>query len=60
MIPKVNFRLTSNLDIEALIRFRKNLSFNAHDCMPRRFAVVEQLGNGDWKRKRKSYVWVDG
>ena len=42
---KVNFHLASELDIVPLIRVRKNASLKADGCMPRKFAVVEQLGN---------------
>ena len=49
---KVNFRLASELDIEPLIRVRKNASFKGGGCMPRKFAVVEQLGNDGWRREK--------
>jgi hypothetical protein len=56
---KVNFRLASELDIDALLRVRKNASLKGGGCMPRKFAVVEQLGNGGWKRERGyGYRWM--
>ena len=56
---KVNFRLASDLDIEALIRVRKNASLKADGCMPRKFAVVEQLGNDGWRREKGyGYRWM--
>jgi Transposase DDE domain len=56
---KVNFRLASELDIEPLIRVRKNASFKGGGCMPRKFAVVEQLGNDGWRREKGyGYRWM--
>jgi hypothetical protein len=56
---KVNFHLASELDIEPLIRVRKNASFRADGCMPRKFAVVEQLGNDGWRREKGyGYRWM--
>jgi len=49
---KANFRLASDMDIEPLIRVRKNASLKADGCMPRKFAVVEQLGNDGWRREK--------
>jgi hypothetical protein len=49
---KSNFRMLSDRGIDALIRVRKNASLKGGGCMPRKFAVVEQLGNPDWRRKR--------
>jgi len=49
---KANFRLASDMDIEPLIRVRRNASFKADGCMPRKFAVVEQLGNEGWRHER--------
>jgi hypothetical protein len=40
-----NFRLLAERGIEPVIKVRKNSSFKAMGCMPRRVAVVEQLGN---------------
>jgi hypothetical protein len=40
------------MDIEPLIRVRKNASLKADGCMPRKFAVVEQLGNDGWRREK--------
>jgi hypothetical protein len=47
---KANFRLASEMNVEPLIRVRKNASLKSDGCMPRRFAVVEQLGNTEWRR----------
>ncbi len=56
---KVNFRLASNMDIEPLLRVRKNASLKGGGCMPRKFAVVEQLGNDGWrKEKGYGYRWM--
>jgi len=56
---KVNFRLANELDIEPLIRVRKNASSKADGCMPRKFAVLEQLGNDGWRRERGyGYRWM--
>ncbi len=56
---KNNFRLLSDLGIDPLIRVRKNASLKGGGCMPRKFAVVEQLGNVNWRRKRGyGYRWM--
>jgi hypothetical protein len=56
---KSNFRLVSDMDIEPLIRVRRNASFKGGGCMLRKFAVVEQLGNPDWRRERGyGYRWM--
>jgi len=56
---KSNFRMISDMDIEPLIRVRKNASLKGGGCMPRKFAVVEQLGNLDWRRERGyGYRWM--
>ncbi len=56
---KVNFRLASGLDIEPLLRVRKNASLKGGGCMPRKFAVAEQLGNDGWKKERGyGYRWM--
>jgi hypothetical protein len=56
---KVNFRLASDMDIEPLLRVRKNASFKADGCVPRKFAVVEQLGNDGWRKERGyGYRWM--
>ena len=47
---KSNFRLAEAMSIEPVIRVRKNASLKGGGCMPRKFAVVEQLGNADWRR----------
>jgi hypothetical protein len=49
---KSNFRMLADRGIDPLIRVRKNSSLKGGGCMPRKFAVVEQLGNADWRRKR--------
>jgi hypothetical protein len=56
---KVNFRLASELDIEPLLRVRKNASLKSGGCMPRKFAVVEQLDNDGWRKERGyGYRWM--
>jgi hypothetical protein len=56
---KGNFMMVSDLDIEPLIRVRKNASLKSRGCMPRKFAVVEQLGNPDWRKERGyGYRWM--
>jgi hypothetical protein len=45
---KADFRLVSGMNIEPLIRVQKNASLKADGCMPRKFAVVEQLDNCEW------------
>ena len=54
-----NFRFLAERGIEPVIKVRKNSSFKAKGCMPRRAAVIEQLGNADWKRtKGYGYRWM--
>src|SRR5665647_1289903 len=56
---KINFRLASDMDIEPLLRVRKNASLKGGGCMPRKFAVVEQLGNDCWKKEKGyGYRWM--
>ena len=56
---KVNFRLASELDIDALLSVHKNASLKGGGCMPGKFGVVEQLGNGGWKKERGyGYRWM--
>jgi transposase len=56
---KVNFRLASDLGIDPLIRVRKNASWKGGGCMPRKFAVLEQLGNSEWRRDSGyGYRWM--
>lgn len=56
---KSNFRMLADKGIEPLIKVRKNASFKGGGCMPRKFAVVEQLGNSDWrKEKGYGYRWM--
>jgi hypothetical protein len=49
---KANFRLASEMNVEPLIRVRKNASLKSDGCMPRKFAVLEQLGNVEWRREK--------
>jgi hypothetical protein len=49
---KSNFRMFADMGIDPLIRVRRNASFKGGDCMPRKFAVVEQLGNAGWRKER--------
>ena len=54
-----NFLQASVMNVEALIRVRKNASSRLHGCMPRRLAVMEQLGNDDWRRESGyGYRWM--
>jgi hypothetical protein len=56
---KSNFRMLADLGVDPLIRVRRNASFKGGGCMPRKFAVVEQLGNPDWlKEKGYGYRWM--
>jgi hypothetical protein len=56
---KSNFRMLAERAIDPLIRVRKNASVKGGGCMPRKFAVVEQLGNSDWRRERGyGYRWM--
>jgi len=56
---KCNFRLASEMDIDPLIRVRKNSSLHADGCMPRKFAVMEQLGGVEWRKERGyGYRWM--
>jgi Transposase DDE domain len=56
---KANFRMLARRGIDPLIRVRKNASLKGGGCMPRKFAVVEQLGNPDWRRERGfGYRWM--
>lgn len=56
---KANFRLVSEMHVEPLIRVRKNASGKADGCMPRKFAVLEQLGNSGWRREKGyGYRWM--
>ena len=56
---KSNFRMLADMGIDPLIRVRKNASFKGGGCMPRKFAVVEQLGNADWRKMRGyGYRWM--
>jgi hypothetical protein len=56
---KSNFRMLADMGIDPLIRVRRNSSFKGGGCMPRKFAVVAQLGNADWRRERGyGYRWM--
>jgi hypothetical protein len=56
---KSNFRLLADRGIEPVIRVRKKASFKAGGCMPRKIAVVEQLGNPQWKKEKSyGYRWM--
>ena len=56
---KSNFRLLADRGIEPVIRVRKNASFKAGGCMPRKIAVAEQLGNPQWKKEKGyGYRWM--
>ena len=56
---KSNFRMLAERGIDPLIRVRKNASFKGGGCMPRKFAVLEQLGNANWRRERGyGYRWM--
>lgn len=56
---KGNFHLANAMEIEPLIRVRKNASFSSRGCLPRKFAVVLQLGNSDWRREcGYGYRWM--
>jgi transposase len=56
---KNNFRMLASNNIEAVIRVRKNASLKGGGCMPRKFAVLEQLGNMDWRKARGyGYRWM--
>jgi hypothetical protein len=44
---KSNFRMLADMGVDPLIRVRKNASFKGGGYMPRKFAVVEQLGNAE-------------
>lgn len=49
---KANFHLATRMRVDPLIRVRKNASLHADGCMPRKFAVMEQLGNDGWRKHR--------
>jgi hypothetical protein len=54
-----NFHFLADHGIEPVIKVRKNSSFKARGCMPRKKAVVEQLGNPEWKKKKGyGYRWI--
>ena len=56
---KNNFRMLAEMGIDPLIRVRKNASLKGGGCMPRKFVVVEQLGNVNWrKEKGYGYRWM--
>ena len=49
---KSNFHLAAKMNVDPLIRVRKNASLHADGCIPRKFAVMEQLGNENWRREK--------
>jgi hypothetical protein len=54
-----SFLNAGRMDIDALIRVRKNANPRLHGCLPRRLAVLEQLGNPEWRRERGyGYRWM--
>ena len=54
-----NFLKAVKMDIDALIKVRKNASSKLKGCMPRRLAVLEQQGDDSWKRERGyGYRWI--
>jgi hypothetical protein len=54
-----NFLHASRMDVDALIRVRKNANPRLRGCLPRRLAVLEQLGNTQWRRERGyGYRWM--
>ena len=56
---KGNFRMLAKMGVDPLIRVRKNSSLRGGGCMPRKFAVVEQLGNAQWRKERGyGYRWM--
>jgi hypothetical protein len=56
---KSNFRMLADSAIDPLIRVRKNASWKGGGCMPRKFAVVFQLGNPNWRRESGyGYRWM--
>jgi hypothetical protein len=56
---KSSFRMLSDMGVDPLIRVRKNASLKADGCMPRKFAVMEQLGNANWRKQRGyGYRWM--
>lgn len=45
--------------LDPLIKVRKNASFKCGGSIPRKFAVVKQLGNPNWKREKGyGYRWM--
>lgn len=56
---KANFHFAAGMNVEPLIRVRRNSSGKADGCMARRFAVLEQLGNSGWRKERGyGYRWM--
>jgi len=56
---KKNFRLLADKRIDPVIKVRKNSSFKAKGCMPRKLAAIEQIGNSEWKREKGyGYRWM--
>jgi hypothetical protein len=54
---KANFRMLAQRAIDPLLRVRKNASFKGGGCMSRKVAVLEQLGNSDWRCERDYGYW---
>ncbi len=52
MILRTILEWSAELDIEPLIRVRKNASLKGGGCMPCKFTVMEQLGSDGWKKER--------
>ena len=59
MIPKTIFGCSVKESIDPLIRVRKNASLKGGGCMPRKFALVLQLGNAERRKERGyGYRWM--
>jgi hypothetical protein len=56
---KSNFRMLADRGIDPLIRVRKNASLYSRGCLPRKFAMVLQLGKAGWRREiGYGYRWM--
>jgi len=54
-----NFRFLADRGIEPVIKVRKNFSFKARGCMPRKAAAMEQLTRPEWRKARGyGYRWM--
>jgi len=49
---KKNFRLLADRGLDSVIKVRKNSSSKSRGCMPRKTAVMEQIGNPEWEREK--------